>query len=53
MGAHADLPMGRHGPEALTSPQVRDAFERLIAAERALVRVLHERLARHEGMAGG
>ena len=53
MGAHADLPMGRHDPEALTSPQVRDAFERLIAAERALVGVLRERIAGHEGMAGG
>jgi hypothetical protein len=53
MGGHADLPMGRHDPEALAAPLTRDALERLIAAERDLVEVLRERIARHEALLGG
>jgi hypothetical protein len=45
MGRARDLPMGRHDMAAMTSPEVLDAFERHVGAERALHAVLGERRA--------
>jgi len=52
MAGHVDLPMGRHDIEALTSPAAVGAFERFVAAERELLGLLAQTVARHEAMLG-
>lgn|SRR3954447_18988483 len=52
MAGHIDLPMGRHRVEVLTSPPAVAAFERFVAAERDLLGLLQQALARHEAMLG-
>jgi hypothetical protein len=36
MAAARDLPMGRHDPQTLASPEVADAFRQFVAAKREL-----------------
>jgi hypothetical protein len=43
MAAARDLPMGRHDMQALTAPEVLDAFERCVAAEDELRELLEAR----------
>jgi hypothetical protein len=50
MAAARDLPMGRHDMDAMTSPDVLEAFERSAAAEDALHALLGERRAWREAM---
>jgi hypothetical protein len=52
MAGHIDLPMGRHRFEALTSPQAVAAFERFVGAERDLLGLVQQAVARHEAMLG-
>jgi hypothetical protein len=52
MAGHLELPMGRHRIEALTSPLAVGAFERFVAAERDLLGLLEQAVARHEAMLG-
>jgi hypothetical protein len=40
MAAARDLPMGRHDQQTMTSPEVGDAFQRLVKAKRELLAVL-------------
>ena len=40
MAAARDLPMGRHHQEAMTSPEVGDAFRRFVAASHKLLALL-------------
>jgi hypothetical protein len=47
MAAAHDLPMGRHDQQALTSPEVADAFRHFVAAKRALAATL-ERMAEQD-----
>jgi hypothetical protein len=44
MAAARDLPMGRHDPSVMTSPEVADAFRQLVEAKQGLLALL-------EGMA--
>jgi hypothetical protein len=46
MASRRDLPMGRHDPEVLSSPEVVGAFERFVAAERAAADLLEAWLER-------
>ena len=50
MAAAVDLPMGAHDMAAMTTPDVLDAFERLVTAEEDLRRLLEERRAENEQM---
>jgi hypothetical protein len=52
MAGYVDLPMGRHDIEALTSPAAVGAFERFVVAERDLLGLLEQTVARHEAMLG-
>jgi hypothetical protein len=52
MAGHVELPMGRHHFEVLTSPEAVAAFERYVASERDLLRLLEQAVARHEAMLG-
>jgi hypothetical protein len=40
MAAARDLPMGRHDRQAMSSPEVADAFRRLVTARQELLAVL-------------
>jgi hypothetical protein len=53
MTGHAGLPMGRHDPAALGAEPARAALDGLVAAERAALAVLQERIARHEELQSG
>jgi hypothetical protein len=44
MAAQRDLPMGRHDEQAMSSPRVREAFERFVDAERGLLELLEQRM---------
>jgi hypothetical protein len=44
MAAQRNLPMGRHDEQAMSSPRVREAFERFVDAERALLELLEQRM---------
>jgi hypothetical protein len=48
MEAARDLPMGRHDEQAMTSPEVGDAFQRFVRAKRELLALL-ERMAEEDG----
>ena len=50
MDAAVDLPMGAHDMAAMTTTDVLDAFERHVAAEDDLLRVLEARRADNEQM---
>ena len=50
MAACATLPMAKHNEAAMASAHVRQAFEGLVAEERALVELLQEWIAQHETM---
>ena len=50
MDAAVDLPMGAHDMAAMTTTDVLDAFERHVAAEEDLLRVLEARRADNEQM---
>jgi hypothetical protein len=50
MAAAVGLPMGAHDMAAMTTPDVLDAFARLVAAEDDLRRLLEERRAENEQM---
>jgi len=52
MAGHQELPMGRHRIERLTSPEAVAAFERFVTAERALLGLVEQAVARHEAMLG-
>ena len=47
MAAARDLPMGRHDPQAMSSPEVADAFRRFVEARQELLAVLR-RLAEQD-----
>jgi hypothetical protein len=56
MEGYRDLPMGRHDQEALSSPEVVNAFEDLVNVEQELVELLEARVEQHRKMlaaAGG
>ena len=53
MAAARELPMGRHDTDAMTSPDVLDAYERYVAAEDELHALLGARRAAHARMLGG
>jgi hypothetical protein len=44
MADYHDLPMGKHDPEAMSSPRVVAAFERYLKVEQELVALLQERV---------
>jgi hypothetical protein len=44
MAGQRGLPMGRHDPRALSSPDAGDAFEQVVTAEQELLALLEERL---------
>ncbi|HEX2105931.1 MAG TPA: hypothetical protein VHF51_19935 [Solirubrobacteraceae bacterium] len=52
MAGHIDLPMGRHRFEVLTSSEAVTAFERFVSAERDLLGLVRQAVARHEAMLG-
>jgi hypothetical protein len=53
MAGYHDLPMGRHDPEAMTSPDVAAAFRRFVNAERDLLALLQRRLEQDQRMLAG
>jgi hypothetical protein len=44
MASCRDLPMGRHDPEIMSSPELVDGFERFVRVETELSALLEERL---------
>jgi hypothetical protein len=42
MAGYHDLPMGKHDPEAMSSPRVVAAFERYVKVEEELLALLQE-----------
>jgi hypothetical protein len=50
MAGYRDLPMGRHDMEALSSPQVAEAFQQFVRLEQELVALLQQRLQEDQGM---
>jgi hypothetical protein len=50
MAAQRDLPMGRHDPQALSSPKLVGAFETFARLERQLLALLQERVEENERM---
>jgi hypothetical protein len=42
MAAARDLPMGRHDQQAMSSPEVAEAFQRLVGAKQQLLALLQE-----------
>src|SRR5688572_14355893 len=50
MAGYRDLAMGPHDEAALAAPPFRDAFERLVAAERELADMLRGQLAEYGAM---
>jgi hypothetical protein len=47
MLSYRDLPMGRHDPEAMSSPEAANVFEHLVNVEQELLSLLEERLQEH------
>jgi hypothetical protein len=47
MAAARDLPMGRHDPQTMTSPEVADAFQRFVRDKQELLALL-QRMAEHD-----
>lgn len=50
MASYRDLPMGRHDPRAMSSPEAREAFARFVAVEEELLALLQGRLDRDRAM---
>src|SRR2546423_1227487 len=50
MAGYRDLPMGRHDPKAMTSPGLRDAFEKFVRLEQELVGLLQKRVEQDRQM---
>lgn len=48
MAAYRDLPMGRHDDEAMSDPQVVEAFEKFVRREEALDALLSRSLERDQ-----
>jgi hypothetical protein len=48
MAGYRDLPMGRHDEEAMISPEVIEAFQRLVRLEDDLRALLEDRAESHE-----
>lgn len=44
MAGYRDLPMGRHDPKAMVSPEAVDAFETFVKVEQQLMTLLEKRL---------
>jgi hypothetical protein len=53
MAAARDLPMGVHDTQAMTSPEVAEAFRRLVAAKEDLAAVLRRMLDEDRRMLAG
>jgi hypothetical protein len=50
MAGYQDLPMGRHDQKAMSSPQVRGAFEKFVTREQELEGLLQNRIDEDRGM---
>jgi hypothetical protein len=50
MAAARDLPMGRHDEQAMTSPEVGDAFQRFVKAKRELLALLERMVEQDQRM---
>jgi hypothetical protein len=50
MAGYHDLPMGRHDPEAMSSPRVVEAFERFAKVEEELLALLRDRVEQNRTM---
>jgi hypothetical protein len=44
MAGYRELPMGRHSPEKMAAPRVREAFQRFVELEQELAALLEKRL---------
>ena len=47
MVSYRDLPMGRHDPEAMSTPETADVFEDFVNIEQELLSLLEDRLHEH------
>jgi hypothetical protein len=52
MAGYRDLPMGRHDPEAMSSPEALEAFEKFVKLEQELLALLQKRLEGDRKMLG-
>jgi hypothetical protein len=50
MAGYRDLPMGRHDPNAMASPKLREAFERFVGLEQELLTLLQKRVEQDRQM---
>jgi hypothetical protein len=50
MAAARDLPMGRHDKQAMSSPEVAEAFRRLVRAKQELLALLQRMVEQDQGM---
>ena len=50
MAGYRDLPMGRHDPTAMSSPQAVAAFESYVKVEQALLALLQKRMEQDRSM---
>jgi hypothetical protein len=50
MAAARDLPMGRHDQQAMSSPEVAEAFQRLVRAKQELLALLQRMVEQDQGM---
>ena len=48
MAAYRDLPMGRHDEIAMTQPEIREAFEQLVAHKQELLSLLQQTAGRDQ-----
>jgi hypothetical protein len=53
MAAARDLPMGRHDAQTMASPEVADAFQRLVEAKQALLGLLQRMLEQDRQLLAG
>ena len=44
MAGYRDLPMGRHFPEKMSAPEIREAFQKFVKLEEELAALLPERM---------
>jgi hypothetical protein len=52
MAGYRDLPVGRHDPQAMSSPKAFRAFERFVSVEHQLLELLQERVEQDRIMLG-
>jgi hypothetical protein len=50
MAGYRDLPVARHDPNVMRSPQVADTFERFVKVEQELLALLEERIGQDRAM---